>query len=96
MVVGDYENCNYDYQSFIPKVPNYPDRLTLMENGEFYSPHWGEGVYEINYLVSGTEIRLSYKYEYGTAGYKAVISRGWFGKPKIILVSDLDHYYKKI
>ncbi len=96
MIEGEYENCNYNYEPFIAEIPYSPDMLTLMENNQFFSPHWGQGSYDINYSITGTEIKLSYKYAFGTAGYRMNISRGWFGKPKIMLVSDMNHYYEKV
>jgi hypothetical protein len=96
MLIGLYENKNYKYTPFLPDIPYDADTLILLENNKFISSYFGKGNYKLLYSIKGTEIDLSYNYEFGTAGLNTSIRRLGFGKPKIILFELENHYYEKI
>lgn len=95
-IVGTYINKNYDYVPTIVEIPYVPDTLTLFKNNQFASRFWGKGSYNITSSINGTKIELVYSYEFGKAGYQTFIKRLGFGKPKIILNGDRNHFYEKI
>ena len=96
MIEGRYINRNYNNSSNNVEIPHVEDTLFLLKNNQFLSGFWGKGSYRIIYSVRGTEIELRYNYEFGKAGFRAFIKRMYFGKMKIILDSDQNHYYEKL
>ncbi len=96
MIEGPYINRNYNNSSNKVEIPHVADTLVLLKNNQFSSGFWGKGSYRIIYSVRGTEIQLTYNYEFGKAGFRAFIKRLYFGKPKIILDHDQNHYYEKL
>ncbi len=92
MLVGDYYNINYENSPAVETSKN-SDILSLKGNNTFYSNYYGEGSYKINYSILGTTIKLYYNS--GSAVIKKTVKRNWFGKPKIIMFEDINHYYKK-
>jgi hypothetical protein len=94
-VVGVYTNKNYGNKSCCVESPHKADTLILKSNGTFSSEFYGDGTYTVNYGILNSEIELHYEYEMGKAGYYTYFSNKFFEKPKIILNSDLNHYYEK-
>lgn len=89
IVSGEY---TYNFPLGGPDGPNQGDKLLLKKDGTFQSDTWGEGTYKIN----GTNLDLSYKYEYGRAGYKMMICRSFYwGKPRLSIIRDLEYYFEK-
>jgi len=93
-LVGKYANTNFNYPPVIAEVPYEPDTLILYTNNTFESAFLGNGTYKISYYINGTKIDLTQDRS-GTS-FNTSISRLYFGKTKIILVKDLNHYYEKI
>lgn len=93
MIVGKYINVNYG-NTFISENPHVEDTLVVYANGEFYSPFYGEGEYNLEYGFRGTSIDLKSNDRMGLNTYIDRI--GLIGEPRINLCSDLDQYYKKI
>ena len=89
MLIGKYENTNYDYGY---SSANYPDTLMLYENNRFASKYWGKGKYTINSSLRGTCIEFNLEF----GGKETYISRFWFGKPRIEVNEDFNHFYMKI
>lgn len=87
-LIGTYHNVNFENS---PIFPNTTDTLTIFGNNEFYSNNLGHGSYEISYGMSGTEIYFS-----GRNGIACFVSRTWTGAIKIVVFSDLNHYYSKL
>ena len=96
IITGIYINTNYKYEPFLPEIPYIEDTLILYDNNTFYSNYWGKGVYQIEYSIKGTNLDLTYDYEFGKAGFHTRINREISGKTKIILFKQNDHCYKKI
>lgn len=94
-VVGNYANTNYGNKQCCLESPHNADTLILKSDGTFSSEFYGNGTYNLNYGLLKTEIDLHYQYEMGRAGYYTSFSNKMFEKPKIILNSDLNHYYEK-
>ncbi len=76
--------------------PNFGDTLILYDNGKFISDTWGMGTYELNYTLTGTELKINYSYQFGGAGYETSIYQPLFEKPRIIINKDLGTYFRKI
>lgn len=89
MLIGTYKNKNFINS---PTGPNNPDKLYIQENNKFSSESWGRGTYKISYSIRGTTIELK---DFNGGPYSTSIERIWYGKPKIIIFSDLGHYYQK-
>ncbi|RFS16900.1 hypothetical protein [Emticicia sp. C21] len=89
MITGTYKNTNFAQS---PIAPNRPDRLVLHKNNTYSSEYSGKGIYKISYSIRGTKITLS---NFIGMPYETSIERIWYGKPKIIIFSDLGHYYNK-
>ena len=96
MLTGSYVNTNFEYGPFAAEIPYGQDTIKLNRDKTFSSTFWGDGTYEINYSLSGTELSLSYSYEYGLAGFNSHFVRRFFSPPRIVLVRDMDHYMEKI
>ncbi|WP_187262454.1 hypothetical protein [Pontibacter beigongshangensis] len=97
MIPGVYVNTNFDYTPFLVEIPYGPDTLTLFKDGHFSSRYWGTGAYKLTRSIKGSEIRLQYTYEAGTASFQAPIERNLFGRsPRIVLYKARDHHYEKI
>jgi hypothetical protein len=95
MIIGKYANKNFKYRA-IAEVPHIPDTLYLDLNNKYISKYWGKGTWSITHSIEGTYIRLeSYEKEFGPS-ISTYFSRIWYGKPKIIMFMDLNHYYEKI
>ena len=93
MISGIYISNN---QKTLIDGPNFGDTLKILSNNRFESQTWGNGKYKLKHSISGTKINLSYKYEFGNAGYEMNIYRTFFGKLRIDLNSDLEYYHEKI
>ena len=93
MISGTYVSNNK--QSLIDG-PNFGDTLKIYSNNRFESQTWGNGKYRLKHSLNGTKIDLTYKYEFGNAGYEMNIYRTFFGKPRIDLDSDLEYYFEKV
>ena len=96
MLTGTYANTNFEYEPFVAETPYGQDTITLNSDKTFSSTFWGDGQYEINYSLSGTELRLSYNDDLGKAGLITNIERGFFSQPRIVLFRDQNHYMGKI
>lgn len=96
MIVGTYINKNYNYTPFLPEIPYSIDTLRIFKDERFISSHWGEGQYKLSYSLKGTTINLSYKYEFGMAGYKIPVTRNCFEAPRLILYRPKKHHYSKV
>ena len=96
MLAGTYVNTNYEYGPFVAETPYGQDSITLFPDQTFSSTYWGDGKYELDYSLEGTEFNLSYTYEFGTAGFQTHIERSFFSSPRIMLVRDMNHYMRKI
>jgi hypothetical protein len=94
-VVGTYVNTNYENKTCCLESPHKVDTLKLKSDGTFSSGYYGNGTYDINTGLLNTEIDLHYKYEFGNAGYYTSFNNKIFERPKIMLNSDLNHYYEK-
>ena len=95
MLIGNYENTNYEYGPFVAELPYGNDIITLNVDNSFSSTYWGNGQYDIEYSISGTQINLSYNYEFGQAGFHSQIERHFFSEPRIILMRDMNHFMRK-
>ena len=95
MLLGNYINVNYENR-FGGDFPHSQDTLTLLKNGTFTSQYYGKGTYKVSYSLGGTSIDLEYKDEFGVGGLITSIEGDGFGKPRIILIRDLNQYYEKI
>ncbi|MFD2543758.1 hypothetical protein ACFSSB_15635 [Lacinutrix gracilariae] len=93
-VIGIYVST--ETESFLAEIPHKSDTLILKSDGTFASGFYGIGNYNVNYGILTTEIEWTYEYEMGQAGYRTYFNNKVFEKPKIILSSDLNHYYEKI
>ena len=91
MLTGVYININYENSPAVETSRNL-DTLYIYEDNTFSSRYYGNGKYNLSYSLKGTEIDLKYK----SSGYNTFVTRGFLGKPKIILFSDINHYYVKI
>ena len=94
-VVGTYLNTNYENKTCCLESPHKADTLKLKSDGTFSSGYYGNGTYVINFGVLNTGIDLHYEYEFGKAGYYTNFTNKMFEQPKIMLNSDLNHYYEK-
>lgn len=94
--IGVYTNKNYKDKNCCVEAPHIADTLILNPDGTFSSEYYGHGRYDIDYGILKTEINLNYQYEMGNANYATYFSNRIYEKPKIILNSDLNHYYEKI
>lgn len=90
MLIGIYKNKNFARS---PIEPNIPDKIFILENNKFSSEYFGKGTYKISYSIRGTEITLN---NFNGTPYETSIQRIWYGRPKIIIFSDLGHYYEKM
>lgn len=90
MLIGSYYNSGYENS---PLTPNVPDSLILMEDNRFKSEHWGKGKYEVVRSLSGT--RIIFSFDSGKESFSTYIFREWFGKPKIVLFRDINHFFIK-
>lgn len=93
MISGTYVSNNK--QSLIDG-PNFGDTLKIYSNNRFESETWGNGKYILKHSLTGTKIYLTYKYEFGNAGYEMDIYRTFYGKPRIDLEGDLEYYFEKV
>ena len=96
MLTASYVNTNYEYDPFVAEIPYGQDTITLNRSKTFSSTFWGDGTYEINYSLAGTELSSSYSYGYGLAGFNSHFERRFFGPLRIVLVQDMDHYMEKV
>lgn len=95
MIVGTYENRNYE-NSFFGQNPHVSDNLILLDNGTFISGYYGKGKYELYYSLGGTEISLVPNND-SSMPFRTSIDRLYFlGTIKIDMVKDLNQYYEKI
>ncbi len=90
MLTGTYVNINYENSPAV-ETAKRTDTLYIYEDNSFYSRYYGKGTYHLSYSFSGTKIDMSYK----SSGRNTFIKRDWFGKPKIILFRDINHFYIK-
>lgn len=93
MISGTYVSNNK--QSLIDG-PNFGDTLKIYSNDRFESQTWGNGKYKLKHSLTGTNIQLNYRFEFGEASYEMNIYRSFFSKPRINLDSDLEYYFEKI
>ncbi|MDQ6469324.1 hypothetical protein RB619_01625 [Flavobacterium sp. LHD-80] len=93
MISGNYVSNN---QQSLADGPSFGDTLKIYNDNRFESQTWGNGKYKLDHSLKGTEIELTYKYEFGSAGYGMNISRSFFGKPRISISSDLEYYFEKV
>lgn len=92
-IVGDYVNVNYGIR-WLADVPSSKDTLILFENNTFKSNYWGEGTYKLKWNFRGTKLEILYNH--GRAISRFNVKREWFfGKPKLIVSSDLNYHYEK-
>ena len=96
MVTGKYVNTNFE-NSRTAEIPSHADTLILFDDMTYKSSYYGgEGDYTLNYDFDGTEIHLTYEYQFGKAGITRPMKRSFFGTIEISLVPDLNQYYEKI
>lgn len=93
MIPGTYVSNN---KESLMDGPDFGDTLKIYNNNRFESQTWGNGTYKLKHSLKGTTIHLTYKYEFGNAGYEMNINRTLFGKPRINLNSDLEYYFEKV
>ena len=94
-VVGKYANKNSENPICCLEAPHVPDTLKLNTDGSFISKYYGNGKYDIG---KGFETEIEFKC---TDSGKELLIRTYFenklfGKPRIILNADMNHYYEKI
>lgn len=94
MLLGRYVNTNYEYGPFLADVPYNEDNLMLYADNHFTSNFYGSGTYKLAYSIRGTEIILIY--HAGSASYRLPIHRNYFYKIKLVIHSDMNHYYGKL
>lgn len=88
MLIGTYINKNYEHSIF---GAHYQDTLKLLSNSQFKSSFWGgTGQFKISYSIRGTEILLN-----SSNSLSTYVTRGFFGKPRIVIDRDLNNYYLK-
>ena len=92
-VIGIY--ISTDTEPFLAEIPYKSDTLILKSDGTFSSGFYGNGTYNVDYGILKTEIDWHYDYEMGKAGHHTYFSNKIYENPKIILNSDLNHYYDK-
>jgi hypothetical protein len=92
-VIGIYVST--ETQPSLADLPHKSDTLILKSDGTFSSGFYGNGTYNIDYGILKTKIDWNYEYEMGKAGHHAYFSNKIYENPKIILNSDLNHYYEK-
>lgn len=95
MLTGSYVNTNFEYGQFVAEVPHGQDTIILNSDRTFTSTWWGNGQYEIHYSLAGTNLGLTYDYEFGKVGFSSQIERRFSSEPRIVLVRDMNHYMKK-
>ena len=93
MIAGIYVSNN---QQSLLDGPSFGDTLKIYSNNRFESQTWGNGKYKLKHSLTGTKIRITYKYEFGNAGYEMNTYRTFLGKPRIDLDSDLEYYFEKV
>lgn len=93
--VGKYVNTNYDYSPFVVDIPYSSDTLLLNQDYTLQSSYWGNGTWSTFEDDNRCYIRLRYRYESGNASYVGPLVGGVDGI-KIVLNSNMNHYYKKI
>ena len=91
MLSGVYINVNYKNSPAAETSRNL-DTLYIYDDNTFYSRYYSKGSYKLSYSLTGTEISLRYQ----NSGYHTFVTRDFFGKPKIVLFWDINHYYIKI
>jgi hypothetical protein len=92
-VIGVYVST--ESEAFLAEVPHKSDTLILKSDGTFSSGFYGTGTYNVDYGILKTEIVWNYDYEMGKAGHQTYFSNKIYENPKIVLNSDLNHYYEK-
>lgn len=70
--------------------------LVLFDDNKFISETWGEGTYQLNYSIRGTQIDLNANDASGMGGFNSHLERSFYGKPRIVLFRDLNFYFEKI
>ncbi len=93
MLIGTYVNMNYKNSI---EDPNIPDTLILLQNNTFSSQYFGTGKYSLSYSISGSKLNLIFDDVIHQINIHPNIKRINFNHTKIILCSDLNHYYEKI
>ncbi|MBQ4915595.1 hypothetical protein J8L85_14160 [Maribacter sp. MMG018] len=93
-IIGTYVST--ETNPFLTEVPHKSDTLILKADGTFESGFYGIGNYNVNYGILTTEIDWTYEFEMGQARQRTYFNNKVFEKPKIILNSDMNHYYEKI
>jgi hypothetical protein len=91
---GKYINTNYGSPICCVESPHQPDTLILFRNGTFKSNFYGKGTFTVNNGINPT-IELRYP-EFGkSARFKTYFSNIIFENPKIVLNTDMNHFYTK-
>lgn len=92
-VIGIYVST--ETEPLFVEVPHKSDTLILKSDGTFSSGFYGKGTYTIDYGILKTVIDWNYDYEMGKAQHHTYFSNKIYENQKIILNSDLNHYYEK-
>ena len=93
-VIGTY--ISNEIEPFLAETPNTADTLILKPDGTFTSGFYGDGNYDVDYGLFTTKIECTYDYEMGTARHQTSFRNKIYEEPKIILNSDLNHFYVKV
>lgn len=88
------------------EIPNGTDTLFLNTDMSFFSNFYGEGVFEIGSGFYSNKLKINYEYNPVTsysnnkntyhASRAFEIKNKLFRPPKIMLVDDLNYYYRKL
>jgi hypothetical protein len=87
-ICGTYVNNNFEEEPFYVEIPYSLDTLKIYENGTFLSHFYGTGKYELKPGFFSNKIDLPTMEFY--------VKNKLLRSTKIILVHDLNYYYKKI
>jgi len=94
-IVGTYINNNEGEDVIYPETPYIADTLVLKQDRTFTSKFYGSGTYSLSQGILSKRLSIRYGYKFKTVKSLPIKNRT-FSPIKLILVSDLNQYYKKI
>lgn len=95
-IVGTYANNNFNEEPFYVEIPYTKDTLILNPDKTFSSHYYGNGSYELKTGFYSNELSISYNNENGNGGATFPVKNRLYPPMKIVLVYDLNYFYKKI